>query len=85
MLTFKKGRKQSEIAVRVYLESDAFGREFFDDYDNLDDCATAVARLTASALKETQADGVARRVGIAVVPEAEYGEPGGYGDGIDDE
>ncbi len=81
MLTFKRG----EIAVRVYLESDLHGREFFDEYDSVDDCAAAVARLTVSAIKETLRDGVARQVGIAVVPKGEYGWSDGYGDGLDDE
>lgn len=84
MLTFKAGKK-NEIAVRVYLESDVHGREFFDEYGSLDECAEAIGRLTASAIEETQRDGVPRQVGIAVVPEADYGEPDGYGFGIDAE
>lgn len=86
MLEIKKGKK-SEIAVRVYLESDEYGREFFDGYDSVEECAAAVAvaRLTTSAIKETLRDGVARQVGIALVPRSEYGQPDGYGDGIDDE
>lgn len=85
MFTIKKGKTKNEVTVRVYLESDLHGREFFDGYDSVDECAAAVARLTASALKETQADGVARQVGIAVVPKCEYGQEDGYRAGIDDE
>lgn len=84
MLTFKTA-KQNEIAVRVYLESDLHGREYFDGYDDIKECAAAVARLTASAIEETLKDRQGRQIGIAVVPKAEYGLPDGYGDGIDDE
>jgi hypothetical protein len=83
MLTFKKGMK-NEITVRVYLESDEYGREFFDGYDSVKECAAAVARLTTSAIEETLRDGVVRQVGIALVPPSEYGEPGGYGEDIED-
>ena len=36
MFKIKKGKK-SEVAVRVFLESDEYGREFFDGYDDLDE------------------------------------------------
>lgn len=82
MLTIKKGKK-SEVAIRVYLESDLYGREFFDEYESLEECAEAVARLARSSMEQTQKDGVARQVGIAIVPRTEYGSPDGYGEGID--
>ena len=84
MLVFTQGKKQ-EVAVRVFTESDAFGREYFDEYDSLEECAAAVARLAASCLRECQKDGVSRQIGVAVVPESEYGDPDGYGDGIETE
>ena len=82
MLTLKKGK--NEVAVRVFLESEAYGREFFDSYESLEECTAAVARLTASCLKESQKDGIARQVGIAIVPESEYGSEDGYGFGIEE-
>ena len=82
MLKFKVGRK-NEIAVRVFIESNLYGREYFDAHDSLEDCAAAIARLTASALQETQVDGVARQVGIAIVPKSEYGWSDGYGEGLE--
>jgi hypothetical protein len=84
MLTIKKGKK-TEVAVRVFLESALYGREFFDDYESIIECAEAVTRLVESSLEQTQQDEVARQVGIAIVPRSEYGSPDGYGDGIDDE
>jgi hypothetical protein len=84
MLTVKTGKK-NEVDVRVFLESDLYGREFFDGYESLGECAEAVARLVGSSLKQTQQDGIARQVGIAIVPRAEYGSTDGYGDGIDGE
>ncbi len=84
MLVLNKG-KATEVAVRVYLESDAFGREYFDSYESLRECAAAVTRLARSCVKETQADGVGRQVGIAIVPVSEYGSEDGYGSGIEDD
>lgn len=47
--------------VRVYLESDEFGREYFsEDAD--------VKALLESAEKHTAQDGVTRRVGCEVTP-----------------
>jgi hypothetical protein len=83
MLKIKK-RKHQEITVRVFTESEAFGREFFDSYESIEECAEAVARLAASSIEETQQDGVARQIGIAVVPKSEYGDPDGFGFGIED-
>ena len=83
MLKVKKRRKQ-EIAVRVFTESEAFGREYFDGNETLAECAEAVVRLVASSLEQTQQDGVARQVGIAIVPKSEYGDPDGYGFEIDE-
>ena len=84
MLKIKNG-KRNEITVRVFIESDLYGREFFDSYETVEECAAAVARLTASALQETQKDGVARQVGIALVPRAEYGSADAYGEGLEAE
>jgi hypothetical protein len=83
MLTIKKGKK-NEVTVRVFIESDLYGREYFDAHDSLNECAAAVARLVTAAVKEAQVDGTARQVGIALVPRSEYGSPDGYGEGIDD-
>jgi hypothetical protein len=78
MLTFNSGKK-NEVAVRVFIESEPFGREYFDEYESLDDCAAAVARLTGTCIREAEIDGVARQIGIAVVPRSEYGSEDGYG------
>ena len=52
------------VRVTIYLESDEFGREYFDaDAD--------VKALLESAEKYTAQDGVTRRVGCEVTPESE--------------
>lgn len=79
-----KKRKTQEITVRVFTESEAFGREFFDSYESIEECVKAVARLAASSFEETQRDGISRQIGIAVVPESDYGDPDGFGYGIED-
>lgn len=84
MLTINKG-KDNEVTLRVYLESDFYGREYFDSYDSLRECIAAVARLVRSSLQQTQKDGIARQVGIAVVPPSEYGSEVGFGFGIEGE
>ena len=53
-----KNDELSEVTIRVFLESETYGREFFDNYDSLDECVQAVARLVESAVKRTQQDDV---------------------------
>jgi hypothetical protein len=84
MLILNRGQ-DTEVAVRVYLESDCYGRKFFDGYDSLRECLAALSRLARSCVEETQTDGVGRQVGIAIVPVSEYGSEDGYGYGIDEE
>ncbi len=61
--------KVGEVTLRVLLESDEFGREYFD-YDSPREALAAVKRLTTAAAAETSRDGVERLVGIVVVPAA---------------
>lgn len=71
MLTINRGQR-TEVTLRVFLESDEFGREYFDSNDTIEECLAAVARLTASALEATQEDGIARQIGIAIAPSSDY-------------
>lgn len=73
----------AEVALRVVLESELFGRDYFDDYETLDQMLVAVKNLVESSAN--QKDGVERTVAIAVVPKQLYGDPSGYGYGLGDD
>lgn len=73
----------TERTLRVFLESEPHGREFFDGYDTIEELVGAVKRLTLRADAETEKDGVERIVGIAIVPKCEYGSEDGYGHGLE--
>lgn len=87
----KKGRevvilnegKITEVRLRVVLESDAYGREYFDDYDNIGEIMDAVERLVKSAGDEAANDRIERTVSIAIIPKARYGDQTGHGFGLE--
>ena len=68
---------EKEVAVRVVLESDEFGREYFD-YGSLDRCLGGLVRVVNKSIKCAGQDGVQRVVGIAIVPRECYGDEAGY-------
>lgn len=72
-----------EVAVRVALQSEALGREFFDSYESLDEIVAAVRRLVESSAEQTSEDGMERIVAVAIVPKASYGDESGYGFGLE--
>lgn len=76
MLVFNKGR-DNEVTVRVVLESEEHGREYFDEYDTVEECGAAVIRLANNALRLD--DGVSRQISVVIVPKSEYGDESGYG------
>lgn len=82
MLTLDRGTK-NEVTLRVVLESEECGREYFDHYDRIDEMVDAVRRLVESSANCTADDGIERLVGIAVVPKSEYVDDAGYGFGLD--
>jgi hypothetical protein len=82
MLTLNRGTT-NEVTLRVVLESEECGREYFDDYDSIDEMAYAVRRLVESSADCAAGDGIERLVGIVVVPKSEYGSEDGYGFGLD--
>jgi hypothetical protein len=84
MVVLNQG-KRTEVTLRVVLESDLHGREYFDDYDNNREIIEAVERLVKSACDETANDGIERSVSVAIVPKANYGDESGYGFGIGSE
>jgi len=69
-----------ETALRVVLESDEHGREYFDHYGSLDEMLEGIRRMVASA----PTDGIERLIGIAVVPRQHYGDESGCGYGLAD-
>lgn len=81
MLTLNRGTK-NEVTLRVVLESEECGREYFDHCDSIDEMVEAVKRLVQSSADCAADDGIERVVGIAVVPKSEYGNDDGYGFGL---
>jgi len=73
----------NEVTLRVVLESEECGREYFDHYDSIDEMVDAVRRLVQSSADCAADDGIERLVGIAVVPKSEYGSECGYGFSLD--
>lgn len=82
MLTINRDT-ENEVRLRVVLESEECGREYFDSHDNLDEMLAAVKRLVESSADCAADDGIERFVGIAVVPKSEYGNDSGYGFDLD--
>jgi hypothetical protein len=76
-------KTDDEVALRVVLESELFGRDYFDDYETLDEMLVAVKNIVESSAN--QKDGIERTVAIAVVPKQHYGDPSGYGYGLGDD
>jgi len=54
--------------LRVFMESEPYGREYFDGYDSLTEQLQAVERLTNNASELAAQDGIERIVGVVVVP-----------------
>ncbi len=81
MVVLNRG-KTSELTLRVALESEVHGREYFDSYDNMKEVMQAVELLVKSAIDETAHDRIERAVSIAIVPKANYGDDEGYGFGL---
>ncbi len=82
MVTLNTGTDR-EVAVRGALESEALGREFFDNYDSLDEIVAAVRRLVESSAERTSEHGMERVVAVAIVPKTSYGDESGYGFGLE--
>ncbi len=81
MVVLNEG-KSTELTLRVVLESDVHGREYFDGYDKTREIIETVERLVKSACDEAANDGIERTVSIAIVPKANYGDESGYGFGL---
>src|SRR4051812_47557002 len=74
--------KSNEVSLRLVLESEPAGREYFDQHKTLDELFQAHRELTKEALKATKKDCRQRLVLIAIVPKADYGEDADYGYGL---
>ena len=72
-----------ERAVRVVLESENFGREYFD-HGSLELCMGCLIRIVKEVLDSAN-DDVERVVGIAIIPPCEYGVKSGYYPEFEDE
>lgn len=82
MVVLNEG-KPTEVRLRVVLESEEYGREYFDKFDDIGELLQAVEGLVTGAANESAEDGIERVVSIAVVPKGLYGEASGYGFGLD--
>jgi len=81
MVVLNQG-KASELTLRMVLESELHGREYFDNHDSLSEMVEALGRLVENASDEAARDGIERAVSIAVVPKTNYGDDSGYGFGL---
>lgn len=77
--------KTSEVTLRVVLESEIHGREYFDHYDDMTEIIEAVRALVKSASDEAAHDGIERAVAVAIIPKVNYGDHDGYGFGLEPE
>jgi hypothetical protein len=82
MLTRDAGQPR-ELALRLVLESDLHGREYFDHLESLDDMLAALRQVLEETIAIAAADRVERLVGVAVVPRENYGSEDGYGYGLE--
>ncbi len=53
--------------LRLLLESDLHGREYFDHYPHFDAMLAAVRRLVQSSIEHAARDGIERTVGIEII------------------
>ena len=81
-MVFVNQGKPTEFALRVVVESEIYGREYFDHCADTPEILETVSRLVKHAADETAQDGIERLVSIAIVPKASYGDECGYGFGI---
>jgi hypothetical protein len=81
MVKLNKG-KENEVAIRLVMESEEYGREYFDGSETLKELLESAGRLAANASKETARDGIERSVTIVAIPKANYDVPWGYGFGM---
>ena len=86
MVILNKGTLD-EVTLRVVLESELHGREYFDHYDTLAELLAGHRRRVKRAAKESAKDNIERIVAVAIVPADYYGEDddeSGYGFGLDE-
>jgi hypothetical protein len=86
MVVLKQGTSE-EVTLRLVLESEIHGREYFDHYDTMAELLGAHRRLLKQAAKGAAKDGIERIVAIAIVPADHYGgddDESGYGFGLDE-
>lgn len=86
MVILNRG-KPDEITMRVVLESELHGREYFDHYETLSELLAGHRRLLKRAAKEAAKDNIERIVAVAIVPADYYDgddDESGYGYGLDE-
>ena len=86
MVILKQGTPD-EVTLRVVLESELHGREYFDHYDTLSELLAGHRRLVKRTAQEASKDSIERIVAVAIVPADYYGgddDESGYGFGLDE-
>lgn len=82
MVVINQG-EENEVSMRLVLESEPHGREYFDHHDTLAELFESLKRLVTDSASAAADDGIERLVGVAVVPKSAYGSESGYGYGLD--
>ena len=86
MVILKQGTPD-EVTLRLVLESELHGREYFDHYGTLAELLAGHRRLVKRVAKEAAEDNIERIVAVAIVPADYYGgddDESGYGFGLDE-
>jgi hypothetical protein len=86
MVIMKQGTPD-EVTLRLVLESEVHGREYFDHYDTMSELLAGLRRLLKRAAQEASKDGIERIVAVAIVPADSYGgddDESGYGFGLEE-
>jgi|GEM_PF-5317620 len=86
MVVLNQGTPE-EITLRLVLESELHGRDYFDHYDTMAELFAGLRRLLKRAAKEASKDSIERIVALAIVPVDSYGgddDELGYGFGLDE-
>ena len=75
MYIHNEGTEQ-EISIRLCMESSDNGREYFDDYDTLEEMSEEASEITAKAMVKSAEDGVERMIGFVIIHKSRYGKDG---------
>lgn len=67
-ITTEQVNRPPALRLRLFLESEPHGREYFEHYETRDKTLAAAKRLVDESIHQFGSDGIARTVGIAIIP-----------------